>query len=109
MKIKIENRSQLEIKYGKFVDREKERQQFWNQYDSLCEMSDEWNVTVFDYYEVELMMVTTATEIQNPKEALDLIEKLEQVADHDNEDADRLLLRCQLEKSNSLSKSGNPK
>lgn len=50
MKIKIENRSQLEIKYGKFVDREKERQQFWNQYDSLCEMSDEWNVTVFDYY-----------------------------------------------------------
>lgn len=24
MKIKIENRSQLEIKYGKFVDREKE-------------------------------------------------------------------------------------
>lgn len=72
-------------------------------------MSDEWNVTVFDYYEVELMMVTTATEMQNPKEALDLIEKLEQVADHDNEDADRLLLRCQLEKSNSLSKSGNPK
>lgn len=50
MKIKIENRSQLEIKYGKFVDREKERQQFWNQYDNLCEMSDEWNVTVFDYY-----------------------------------------------------------
>lgn len=56
--------------------------------------------------EVELMMVTTATEMQNPKEALELIEKLEQVADHDNEDADRLLLRCQLEKSNSLSKSG---
>lgn len=44
--------------------------------------------------------------LKSVRKSVLIYETIIQVADHDNEDADRLLLRCQLEKSNSLSKSG---
>uniref|UniRef100_UPI0040568950 tetratricopeptide repeat protein n=1 Tax=Agathobacter sp. TaxID=2021311 RepID=UPI0040568950 len=49
MKIKFDNRIVL-TKKGEFVDREKEREFFWGKYDELCQIGDEWSVTVINYW-----------------------------------------------------------
>lgn len=74
-----------------------------NVHDSLVQINQGRNAYID---EVELMLITVATEMKSSKEVLELIEKLEKDADLDNDDSERLLLKCKLEKSNSLSKGG---
>jgi len=49
MKIKCENGVIL-TRSGEFVDREEEREFFWSKYNDLCQVTDEWSVTVINYY-----------------------------------------------------------
>lgn len=49
MKIKFENGVIL-TKSGEFVDREEEREFFWSKYKELCQITDEWLVTVINYW-----------------------------------------------------------
>lgn len=49
MKINFDNGIVL-TKSGKFIDREQERDFFWQKYDELCEITDEWLVTVINYW-----------------------------------------------------------
>lgn len=49
MKIKFEQ-GIITKKQGAFIDRDNERKFFWDKYDELCEVSDEWPVTVINYH-----------------------------------------------------------
>lgn len=49
MKIKLDS-GITTIKSDEFIDREEERTFFWDKYDQLCEMSDDWQVTVINYW-----------------------------------------------------------
>lgn len=49
MKIKLDTRDD-NIKDSVFVDREDERKEFWDKYKELCEVTNDWPVTIFNYW-----------------------------------------------------------